>query len=114
MHSIWVISDGAAGNRRQALALAAALGGAARELMLRPRAPWSWLAPRVAAGGLLAWGRRARAPLAPPVPGLGIGCGRPAGLGPRPPRGDRGGGGPRGAITPPPPRTAPRGVGVGP
>ena len=80
MHSIWVISDGAAGNRRQALALAAALGGAARELMLRPRAPWSWLAPRVAAGGLLAWDRRARAQLAPPWPGLVIGCGRQAAL----------------------------------
>ncbi|MCK9366050.1 MAG: mitochondrial fission ELM1 family protein [Metallibacterium scheffleri] len=80
MHSIWVISDGAAGNQRQALALAAALGGATRELMLRPRAPWSWLAPRVAAGGLLAWDRRARAQLAPPWPGLVIGCGRQAAL----------------------------------
>jgi mitochondrial fission protein ELM1 len=80
MQSIWVISDGAAGNRRQALALAAALGGTVRELMLRPRAPWSWLAPCLTQGGRLAWEPHARAQLAPPWPDLAIGCGRQAAL----------------------------------
>jgi len=80
MQSIWVITDGAAGNQRQALALATALGGETRELVLRPRAPWSWLAPRVAAGGRLAWDVAARARLAAPWPDLAIGCGRQAAL----------------------------------
>ncbi len=80
MHSIWAITDGAAGNRRQALALAAALGGEVRELELHARAPWSWLAPRVSLGGRLAWDAAARTQLAPPWPELVIGCGRQAAL----------------------------------
>ena len=47
----WAITDEAAGNQRQALALAGALGLPVRHLVLEPRAPWSWFAPR-----LLAWG----------------------------------------------------------
>ena len=80
MHSIWAITDGAAGNRRQALALAAALGGEVRELELHVRAPWSWLAPRLSLGGRMAWDAAARAQLAPPRPDLAIGCGRQAAL----------------------------------
>jgi mitochondrial fission protein ELM1 len=80
MHSIWAITDGAAGNRRQALALAAALGDEVRELELRARAPWSWLAPRISLGGRLAWDAVARVQLAPPWPELAIGCGRQAAL----------------------------------
>jgi mitochondrial fission protein ELM1 len=44
----WVLHDGAAGNRRQALALAAALGEAPREWALKPNAPARWFAPRQA------------------------------------------------------------------
>ena len=39
-----MLTDGNAGNVRQARALAAALGRPAREWVLRPRAPWRWLA----------------------------------------------------------------------
>ena len=84
LRSIWAISDGAAGNRRQALALAECLadaGGAlVRELDLRARAPWSWLAPRRLPALALAWDARARTHLAPPRPDLAIGCGRQAAL----------------------------------
>ena len=41
LRSAWVISDGAAGNERQALALASALGVPARVLALPLRAPWA-------------------------------------------------------------------------
>lgn len=44
--AIWTVTDGHAGNTRQARALAAALGGSTREPTLQPRAPWRWLAPR--------------------------------------------------------------------
>lgn len=69
---VWVITDGAAGNRRQALALARALQRPVREWTLRPRWPWSWLAPHLGPGS--------RATLHPdwhaPWPALAIGCGR--------------------------------------
>ena len=80
MNTIWALSDGSAGNRRQALALAQAMGGETRELVLSARLPWSWLAPRLAWGGRLAWNARSRAQLAPPWPDLLIGCGRQAAL----------------------------------
>lgn len=72
----WVLSDGAAGNEKQALALAHALGREATALRLEPRAPWRWFAPhwlppRSGAFGLA---------LAPPWPALAIGCGRQAAL----------------------------------
>ncbi|HET7611705.1 MAG TPA: mitochondrial fission ELM1 family protein [Rhodanobacteraceae bacterium] len=76
----WVISDGAAGNERQALALASALGAAARVLALPLRAPWAWFAPRRLPGGRLALAARDRAGFAPPWPDLAIGCGRSAAL----------------------------------
>ena len=80
MTDAWVITDGAAGNQRQALALAQALGLPSRSLVLGARAPWSWLAPRLTLGGRLAWPAAARAALAPPWPALAIGCGRDAAL----------------------------------
>ena len=80
MNTLWALSDGSAGNRRQALALAQAMGGEARELVLSARLPWSWLAPRLTWGGRLAWDARSRAQLAPPWPDLLIGCGRQAAL----------------------------------
>lgn len=79
-HSAWVISDGAAGNERQALALAAALGTAARVLALRLRIPWAWFAPRALPGGRLALAPRDRAAFEPPWPDIAIGCGRSAAL----------------------------------
>ena len=76
----WVITDAAAGNQRQALALAARLQMPTRHLLLEPRAPWSWLAPRLTLGGRLALPASQRAWFAPPWPALAIGCGRAAAL----------------------------------
>jgi mitochondrial fission protein ELM1 len=76
---IWSLSDGRAGNARQADALAAALGGASATLALEPRAPWRWLAPRRCPGARHAFGEAfAQALDAPPA--LAIGCGRQAAL----------------------------------
>ena len=73
---VWAISDGAAGNERQALALAHAMGVEARVLRVSLRAPWRWFAPRLAAGA-----QRAFAPaLQAPWPDIAIGCGRHAAL----------------------------------
>lgn len=75
---VW-LHDGAAGNRRQAQALVEALGVPASELLLEPRAPWRWLAPRELPGGRQAFGATfAEASRNPPT--LVIGCGRQAAL----------------------------------
>lgn len=76
----WVITDAAAGNQRQALALAEHLQMPIRHLVLEPRAPWSWLAPRLTLGGRLALPATQRALFAPPWPRVAIGCGRSAAL----------------------------------
>ncbi|HTV85207.1 MAG TPA: mitochondrial fission ELM1 family protein [Dyella sp.] len=76
----WAITDHAAGNQRQALALAERLGMPVRHLVLAPRAPWSWLAPRLALGGPLALPAAQRAVFVPPWPTVAIGCGRGAAL----------------------------------
>ncbi|TYT25890.1 nucleoside-diphosphate sugar epimerase [Luteimonas viscosa] len=76
---IWSISDGRAGNARQADALAAALGGAVRTLALEPRPPWHWLAPRLLPGARHAFGDAFADTLHAP-PALAIGCGRQAAL----------------------------------
>lgn len=76
----WTLTDGNAGNVRQARALADALGhGGARDWTLHPRAPWRWLAPRGMAGAAFAFGPGFRAALSGP-PSLAIGCGRQAAL----------------------------------
>lgn len=75
----WALSDGRAGNARQAQALALALGMAATEWTLQPRAPWRWLAPRRLPGAASAFGPAFVAALAQP-PALAIGCGRQAAL----------------------------------
>lgn len=80
MREAWVITDGAAGNERQALALAQALELPAKVLALPLRAPWSWIAPRELPGGRLALAARDREHFAPPWPALAIGCGRSAAL----------------------------------
>jgi mitochondrial fission protein ELM1 len=76
----WAITDNAAGNQRQALALAERLGLPVRHLILQPRAPWSWLAPRLTAGGALALRAEQRRLFAPPWPSVAVGCGRSAAL----------------------------------
>jgi len=76
----WAITDSAAGNQRQALALAERLGLPVRHLILEPRAPWSWLAPRLSIGGQLALHLDQRDLFAPPWPSVAIGCGRSAAL----------------------------------
>ena len=78
--ALWSLSDGRAGNRRQADALAQALAtGAMQSLQLAPRAPWRWLAPRRVPGSAHAFGPDFLAALAAP-PRLAVGCGRQAAL----------------------------------
>jgi mitochondrial fission protein ELM1 len=74
-----VLHDGAAGNRRQAFALADALGLASHEVTLHPNAPARWFAPRQFPGAANAFGPAFAAVLADPPP-LAIGCGRQAAL----------------------------------
>jgi mitochondrial fission protein ELM1 len=75
--TVWSLSDAKAGNRRQAVALAHAMGQPFRDWTLQPQAPWQWLAPRRWPGAGRAFGEDfARA--APPR--LAIGCGRQAAL----------------------------------
>jgi mitochondrial fission protein ELM1 len=77
--TVWSLSDGKAGNRRQADALAHALGRPFRDWTLQPHPPWQWLAPRRWPGAGRAFGAEfARALAAPPR--LAIGCGRQAAL----------------------------------
>jgi len=73
------LTDGHAGNVRQTQSLARALGGEARDVVLAPRAPWRWLAPRVLPGATRAFGSTF-APLLRQPPALAIGCGRQAAL----------------------------------
>lgn len=75
----WALHDGAAGHRRQVLALAEALAPAPREIELHAHAPWSWLAPRRLAGAERAFGEEFSASLARP-PALALGAGRRAAL----------------------------------
>ena len=76
----WAITDSAAGNQRQAWALAERLGLPVRHLILEPRAPWSWLAPRLSIGGRVALRPDQQRLFAPPWPSVAIGCGRAAAL----------------------------------
>lgn len=77
---IWAIHDGHAGNARQVLALARALGEPAPfEPVLRPAAPWRWLAPRRLPGAAHALGGDFATALRTP-PALALGCGRQAAL----------------------------------
>jgi mitochondrial fission protein ELM1 len=80
---VWGVSDGRAGNARQAAALAAALAtgtdGAAFDWTLAPRIPWRWLAPRRLPGSRWAFGADFAQALAAP-PRLAVGCGRQAAL----------------------------------
>ncbi len=74
----WTVTDGRAGNVRQAVALASALRqGTHRPLVLQPRAPWRWLSPRRLPGDVNGYGPDF-AELAAQAPALAIGCGRQA------------------------------------
>ena len=77
---LWTLTDGHAGNRRQAEALAMALDcRPPKEWLLAPRLPWSVSAPRSFAGADHAFGPEfAQALTQPPL--LAIGCGRQAAL----------------------------------
>lgn len=77
MGECWAVTNGKAGNERQALALATCLPWPVRSLTLVPRAPWSWWAPRSLPGARLAWPADT---LTPPWPRMVIGCGREAAL----------------------------------
>ncbi len=76
----WTLTDGHAGNIRQAEALAKALGLApARSWTLQVRSPWRWTAPRRLPGANHAFGPGFAGALVSP-PTLAIGCGRQAAL----------------------------------
>jgi mitochondrial fission protein ELM1 len=75
-----VIHDGAAGNRRQASALAEALQLPYREWRLDARLLARWLAPRKFPGVDAAFGREFAEALRQAPPALAIGCGRIAAL----------------------------------
>ncbi|MEG3193321.1 mitochondrial fission ELM1 family protein [Lysobacter sp. D1-1-M9] len=80
----WTVTDGHAGNSRQATALADALALQSRGMSvhaqtLQPRAPWRWLAPRRMPGAAHAFGDGFADALSDP-PALAIGCGRQAAL----------------------------------
>lgn len=75
----WALHDGAAGHRRQALALAEALAPSPREWSLHTAAPWGWVAPRRWPGAHGAFGDDFRAALDAP-PALALGAGRRAAL----------------------------------
>lgn len=76
----WILSDGAAGNRRPAQALAAALELDSHELVLDTAAPWRWLAPRWLPASAGAFGAGFEEALAQAAPEIAIGCGRQAAL----------------------------------
>ncbi|HEX5693130.1 MAG TPA: mitochondrial fission ELM1 family protein [Arenimonas sp.] len=77
--SCWVLHDGAAGHRRQALALARAIAPQVREFNLRTALPWSLLAPRRLPGAERAFGPDFQSALHAP-PAMAVGAGRRAGL----------------------------------
>ena len=75
----WTLSDGHAGNVRQAQALAATLGLTRREWVLAPHVPWRWTAPWLLPLASRAFGGDFAGALAHP-PAVAIGCGRQAAL----------------------------------
>jgi mitochondrial fission protein ELM1 len=75
---VCVISDGAAGNERQALALAHAMQLTPMVQRVALRAPWRWMGPAQTRGLSLAMPRAQWRELSHPWPALAIGCGRHA------------------------------------
>ncbi|HVK50464.1 MAG TPA: mitochondrial fission ELM1 family protein [Pseudoxanthomonas sp.] len=77
---LWTVTDGHAGNLRQAQALARALDlHPVQDVELQPLAPWRWWAPRRLPGSQQAFGPGFAQRLSAP-PELAIGCGRQAAL----------------------------------
>ena len=76
---ICAISDGHAGNARQAEAVGDALADDATAFTLEPHAPWRWTAPQRWPGAERAYGDAFAALLDAP-PAVAIGCGRQAAL----------------------------------
>ena len=70
----WVLTDGRAGTRNQALGLADAVGLPFEEKLIRSAPPWRWLPPVLWPPGVLGVGPRGD-PLAPPWPDLVISSG---------------------------------------
>ncbi len=71
----WVLSEGLAGLQAQALGLAEAAGLPAQPRVLKPAAPWRWIAAKFWPNPLAAVQEAVKAPL----PSLVIGCGGMAG-----------------------------------
>ena len=71
----WIISEGLAGLRAQALGLAEAAGLTPEIRELKPAAPWKWIAAKLWPNPLTAVADAVKAPL----PALAIGCGGMAG-----------------------------------
>ena len=78
--TVWAISDGGAGNARQALALALAITPEPRVVSIELRNPWRSFAPRFTAAARLALSSSQRWQFAPPWPDFAVGCGRQAAL----------------------------------
>lgn len=76
----WAISDGAAGNERQVLALARALKAAPRVMQVSLCQPWAALSPRLTLGAASALRLRDGSSIQSPWPDFAIGCGRRAAL----------------------------------
>lgn len=76
----WIVTDGAAGNERQARALAQAMQIEAQTLRTGLRGPWAWFAPRLTAGLRFGVDADLRRRLREPWPALVIGCGRDGAL----------------------------------
>lgn len=79
---ILVVTDGHAGNVRQARALADALKLPTQDLVLVPRLPWKWFAPRIVGNAARAFGPEFERLLQDPALAqtLVVGCGRQAAL----------------------------------
>ncbi|AXK72658.1 nucleoside-diphosphate sugar epimerase [Lysobacter sp. TY2-98] len=79
---ILVVTDGHAGNVRQARALADALKLPTTDLVLTPRLPWRWFAPRIVGNAARAFGPEFERLLRDPALAstLAIGCGRQGAL----------------------------------
>lgn len=75
-----MVTDGAVGNEKQAIALARALGTEPQVLRLDARAPWRWFAPHLLRGSDRAFGAEFATRLEGDPPTLAIGCGRQAAL----------------------------------
>src|SRR4051812_13349353 len=71
----WIVSEGLAGLQAQALGLAEAAGLSSELRVLKPSAPWKWMAAKLWPNPLAAVADAVRAPL----PALVIGCGGMAG-----------------------------------